>query len=79
MGGTYLHNFDRGPEGDHSRDETDGYVLYGTIGELSKGGDWLLGYYYADIQKYAIARFFAPSAARATAGPPVTTSIRMPR
>ena len=59
LGGTYLHNFDDGPQGDPVRGDTDGFVLYGKLGKLSEKGDWLLGYYYADIEKYSVARFFA--------------------
>lgn len=59
LGATYLHNFDRGPDTDSERNETDGFVLYGTLGKLEEKGDWLLGYYYADIEKYAGARYFA--------------------
>lgn len=59
LGGTYVHNFDSGPPNDSERHETDGYVLYGTLGDLSSKGDWLLGYFYANIEKYAVARFFA--------------------
>ena len=59
LGGTYLHNFEDGPAGDPVRGETDGFVLYGKLGQLSDRGDWLLGYYYADIEKYAVSRYFA--------------------
>jgi hypothetical protein len=35
-------------------DETDGYVLLGTYGGLSKHNDWLVGYYYARIETFAV-------------------------
>ena len=59
LGATYLHNFDRGPDADPARNDTDGFVIYGTLVKLEQKDDWLFGYYYADIEKYAVARYFA--------------------
>ena len=58
VGATWMHNLKDGPS-PSTRKETDGFVLYGTLGTLRNQGDWLFGYYYADIEKYAVARFFA--------------------
>ncbi len=59
LGASYLHNFDEGPVADPARNDTDGYVLYGNLGKLAEKGDWLVGYYYAEIEKWAVSRFFA--------------------
>ena len=59
LGATYLHNFDHGPNADPTRNDTDGFVIYGSVGRLEEKGDWLVAYYYADIEKYAVARYFA--------------------
>ncbi len=59
LGSTYLHNFNKGPADDVARGDTDGYIVYATLGSLAEKGQWLLGYYYADIEKYAVARYLA--------------------
>ncbi len=42
-----------------NRDETDGYVLSLKLGKVKKKGDWLLGYYYAHIEKFAVNSAYA--------------------
>ncbi|MFT5402996.1 MAG: hypothetical protein ACI9DF_001828 [Verrucomicrobiales bacterium] len=59
IGATWIHNFNEGPSGDIGKNETEGFALYGAVGALARKGDWLLGYHYADIGKYAVARFLA--------------------
>jgi hypothetical protein len=40
-------------------DETFGYVLSATIGQLKKQHDWLVGYYYAHIETFAVNAAYA--------------------
>jgi len=40
-------------------DKTDGWVLSAIRGKLKKRGDWLFGYYYANIEEKALNRFTA--------------------
>jgi hypothetical protein len=42
-----------------NHDQTDGYVLQATCGGLSDRGDWLLGYYYANIEALAVNNSYA--------------------
>lgn len=42
-----------------NRNETTGYVFSVKYGGLKNKGDWLLGYYYAHIEKYAVVPYFA--------------------
>jgi len=42
-----------------NRDETDGYVLSAKLGQLKKPNDWLLGYYYAHIETFAVNSSYA--------------------
>ncbi len=42
-----------------NRDERDGYVISLKLGKLKNKGDWLLGYYYAHIEKYAVNSAYA--------------------
>jgi hypothetical protein len=60
LGGDVFHN-DQSYSASNSdsftaanHDQTDGYVLQATYGGLSDGGDWLLGYYYANIEALAV-------------------------
>lgn len=40
-------------------DQTDGYVLLGTYGALEKARDWLIGYYFAHIETFAVHNSYA--------------------
>lgn len=42
-----------------NRDERDGYVISLKLGKVKKKGDWLLGYYYAHIEKFAVNSAYA--------------------
>lgn len=60
LGGDILHNdegysaSDSDPFTAANHDQTDGYVLQATYGSLSESGEWLLGYYYANIEALAV-------------------------
>ena len=65
LGVDYMHNGE-----DYSRndpdaftafhhDQTDGYVLSVLYGGTSKPGDWLFGYYYNDIETFAVSSSYA--------------------
>ncbi len=42
-----------------NRDETDGYVFSIQLGQLKEKNDWLLGYYYAHIETFAVNSSYA--------------------
>ena len=42
-----------------NRDETLGYVFSATLGQLKKRRDWLVGYYYAHIETFAVNAAYA--------------------
>jgi hypothetical protein len=42
-----------------NRDETDGYVISLKLGKVKNKGDWLLGYYYAHIETFAVNSAYA--------------------
>ncbi|MBI1367144.1 MAG: hypothetical protein GC162_00670 [Planctomycetes bacterium] len=58
LGADLMVNFHDGPDGDHPN-ENFGYVLSAQLGGLKSRGDWLLGYYWAEIEKWAVPRFMA--------------------
>ena len=41
------------------RNETDGYVFSARLGEIKERGDWLVGYYYAHIETFAVNSSYA--------------------
>jgi hypothetical protein len=41
-------------------DQTNGAMLSATIGQLKKSRDWLLGYFYADIETFAVNASYSP-------------------
>ncbi len=43
----------------HNFNQVLGYVASVKLGSLSKSGDWLLGYYFAHIEKYAVVPGYA--------------------
>ncbi len=43
----------------HNYDQQLGYVASVKLGGLSKAGDWLVGYYFAHIEKYAVVPGYA--------------------
>lgn len=42
-----------------NKDENFGYVLSARLGSLKEKGDWLLGYYYAHIEQFAVNASYA--------------------
>lgn len=59
LGASFYHNFKDGPAGDPRRGATDGWAVFAKLGRFDQPGDLQFAYYYADIEKYAVARFFA--------------------
>lgn len=59
LGADYMRNFENYPSSLFNRGERNGYVLQAELGKLKEKRDWLLGYYYARIEKYAVAFNFA--------------------
>lgn len=59
LGASFYHNFKDGPAGDPRRGATDGFAVFAKLGRFDQPGDVQFAYYYADIEKYAVARFFA--------------------
>jgi hypothetical protein len=65
LGSDLIHNAeDYSPNGDDSfaaanHDQTDGYVLQATYGGLSDPGQWLISYYYTNIEALAVNNSFA--------------------
>ncbi|MDP7397065.1 MAG: hypothetical protein QF541_09355, partial [Lentisphaeria bacterium] len=39
-----------------NKDRNDGWDVYAKLGSLKEPGDFLAGYYYARVEKYAVAR-----------------------
>ncbi|MDP7741201.1 MAG: putative porin [Lentisphaeria bacterium] len=57
VGADYMHNFADGAKGDAgNKDRNDGWDVYAKLGSLKEPGDFLAGYYYARVEKYAVAR-----------------------
>jgi hypothetical protein len=61
VGGDYMYNledYDASDPGDHvtadNEDETDGWDVYVKYGSTKKKGDWLVGYWYARIEQFAV-------------------------
>ncbi len=65
LGGDVLHNAedysatDPDPVTAANFDQTDGYVLLATWGALDKADAWLVGYYYAHIETFAVNNSYA--------------------
>ena len=65
LGIDYMHNsedYDKDDEDAytaHHYDQTNGYVLSVLYGGTSNPGDWLYGYYYNDIQTFAVSSSYA--------------------
>jgi hypothetical protein len=65
LGADIFHNFmdydaaDVAPFPPEDDDETLGYVLSAQIGQLKKQHDWLLAYYYAHIETFAVNASYA--------------------
>lgn len=76
LGASLLKNFenysiaDTAPYSLRQADQTNGGMLSATVGQLKKSRDWLLGYFYADIQTFAVNASYSPDDwARFGAGP----------
>ena len=76
LGASLLKNFenydaaDTKPYAVSQADQTNGGMVSATIGQLKKSHDWLLAYYYADVETFAINASYAPDDwARFGAGP----------
>ncbi len=59
IGADYMHNDENYPSTLFNRNARDGYIFQIKAGQLENSHDWLLGYYYAYIEKYAVAYNFA--------------------
>lgn len=65
LGGDLFHNAesysasDADPFTAANHDQTDGFVLQATYGGLSEAKQWLIGYYYADIEALAVHSSYA--------------------
>ena len=59
LGVDVLHNSDAPPAGTWNRDERDGYVLSFQAGSTKEKGDWLVGYWFAHVEKFAVVPFLA--------------------
>ncbi len=66
IGADLYHNFEDYEVGDadpfvseENRDEDLGYVFPVVLGKLKEQGDWLLGYYYAHIETFAVNASYA--------------------
>jgi hypothetical protein len=55
----WMHNARRYSPALTNRDQKDGFVASLLYGGLKAKGDWLAGYYYARIEKYAVVARFA--------------------
>ncbi len=66
LGGSLLKNFenytvaDTAPYNVSQADQTNGYMLSATVGQLKKSRDWLLGYFYAHIETFSVNASYAP-------------------
>lgn len=58
LGVDVMVNLHDGPEADMPNARY-GFDLYAVMGQLKKQGDWLVGYYFARIEKWAVPRFMA--------------------
>lgn len=59
VGGDFMHNSENYSAGEPgitplNEDETDGWDVYVTYGSPGKRGDWLLGWWYARIEQFAV-------------------------
>jgi len=65
LGADIFYNFEDYSAGDvapfpaSDEDETLGYVFSAVLGQLKKRNDWLLGYYYAHIETFAVNASYA--------------------
>lgn len=59
LGLDVLHATDAPPKGTFNRDERDGWSLLVRFGSLEEKGDWLVGYQYARVEKFAVVPFLA--------------------
>lgn len=59
IGASFYHNREAGPASDPVRDATDGVAAFAKLGRFTEPGDLEVAYYFAEIEKYAVARFFA--------------------
>ncbi len=59
LGFDWMENLEDYPADLFNRDQTTGYVASAQYGGLGERGDWLAGYYYAHIERYAVVSFFA--------------------
>ena len=59
LGVDYMENTEDYPDTVFSGDQTTGYVLSASFGGLKDKGDWLLAYYYAHIEEFAVVAFLA--------------------
>ena len=55
----WMHNARRYSPALYNRDQKDGFVASLLYGGLKAKGDWLAGYYFARIEKYAVVARFA--------------------
>lgn len=61
VGGDYMYNsekYDAADQGDHvtvdNEDQTNGWDVYVTYGDTRSEGNWLVGYWYAHIEQFAV-------------------------
>lgn len=59
VGLDWMHNARAYSPGFYNRDQRDGFVAGALYGGLKVKGDWLAGYYFARIEKYAVVARFA--------------------
>lgn len=59
LGASFYHNWAAGARGDPRRRANDGVAVFAKLGRFEQPGDVQFAYYYADLEKYAVARFFA--------------------
>ncbi len=59
IGADVMVNFEDYPATLFNDDQTTGYVGSLRVGSLNKKGDWLLGYYYAHVEKFAVVGRYA--------------------
>jgi len=66
LGADYIHNTEDydaadliGASSGVDAGDTDGYVVYALYGSLKNKGEWLAGYYYANIEEFAVNNSFA--------------------
>ncbi len=59
VGLDFMKNIEDYPATLFNKDQQTGYVISIKVGALNDMGDWLIGYYYAHVEKYAVVARFA--------------------